>query len=74
MLVILAYLGGSTSSHKSLNGGALFLAVVKDTDVMMEEGSEKCEIMVLKKEEGGCELRNVGILKKLENTRKYILF
>lgn len=47
------------SSHKSLKGGTLFLTVVKDTDVMMEEGLEKCKVMALRIEEGGCEVRNV---------------
>lgn len=47
-----------SSSHQSLKGGAFFLAVVKDTNVMMEEGSKKFEIMALKIEEGGCELKS----------------
>ena len=55
-------------SHKSLKGGMPFLDVMKD--VMMEEGSKRYEIMALKIEGRCCELRNVGTLKKLENTRK----
>lgn len=36
--------------HESLRGRTYFLAMVKDTDVIMEEESERCNIMALKME------------------------
>lgn len=53
---------GPSSSLKSLKEEAPFLAVVREPDVMMEEGLERYKIMSLKMEEGCHESKNAGIL------------